>query len=71
MLLFGLCTVSIAAVLAGVAGCAKPLFPENQARSPYERYRALRGDAGGLSGDAAGQGGGQDLRQRLRPLDTW
>ena len=49
-------------------GCQKPLFPEDEARTPYERYQILRGrerraekpNPFGVSEPA--------LRERLRPL---
>jgi len=55
---------------AGLAGgCEKPLFPEAQPRSPFERYLTLRGQQRPtVEEDATGRER-PALRQRLRPLD--
>ena len=56
-------------VLAGpLAGCEKPLFPENLPRTPYDRYMALRGQQRPATEEDAGGGDKPALRQRLKPL---
>lgn len=55
------------ALLAGV-GCEKPLFPDNTARSPYERYMVLRGEDRPAKEFNAFGGEEPALRARLRPL---
>ncbi len=56
-------------LLAVVAGCEAPLFPEELPRTQYERYDRLRGqtraDDGGLYGSD------KNLRERLRPLGEY
>ena len=50
-------------------GCQKSLFDETQARSPYERYLALRGlDRPQEEMNAYGRAQ-PALRQRMRPLE--
>jgi hypothetical protein len=51
-------------------GCQKPVFPEDQPRTPYERYQALRGqDRPAKTTDAFGNPQ-PDLRARLAPLNA-
>jgi len=60
--------VVVFAVAGLSAGCEKPLFPETQARSPYERYMVLRGH-GSPQTERNAYGVTQPaLRERLRPL---
>jgi hypothetical protein len=56
-------------VFAGLlTGCQPGLFPRDAARSPYERYLALRGDAPPQTTvDAFGREQ-PALRERLRPM---
>ncbi|MCX5660503.1 MAG: hypothetical protein NTW19_12380 [Planctomycetota bacterium] len=60
------------ALLAGVGlvgvGCEKPLFPENQPRSPYDRYLSLRGQSRPMNQQNAYGGDEPALRDRLKPL---
>jgi hypothetical protein len=51
-----------------LTGCEKPLFPENQPRSPYDRYMVLRGNERSQSETNAYGGTQPALRDRLRPL---
>lgn len=53
--------------LSGV-GCEKPLFPENQPRSPYDRYLNLRGQRRPMFQENAFGGDEPALRDRLKPL---
>lgn len=65
----GLALLALTAAGIGMVGCARPLFPEDAARSPYERYLALRGQAPPKTVyDAYGREQ-PALRQRLAPLD--
>lgn len=65
----GLAVLMLTAAASGLGGCARPLFPEDAARSPYERYLALRGQAAPETVyDAYGREQ-PALRQRLAPLD--
>jgi len=63
-----------AVVLLGVlalpwaAGCEKPLFPKDLARSPYERYEVLRGQQRPSTEENSFGGEEPALRERLRPL---
>jgi len=52
-----------------MAGCQDALFPEQTARSPYERYGALRGDSRPATQTDAFGREKPALRERLRPLD--
>ena len=54
-------------VAGAMAGCAKPLFPENLPRSPYERYSELRGGSAPQVIQTA-DGERPALRERLRPM---
>lgn len=59
----------LAVLTLAVVGCQKPLFDEDVARSPYERYLALRGlDRPVYEMNAYGRQQ-PALRQRLRPLE--
>lgn len=55
-------------LLAGMAGCEKPLFVENQSRTPYDRYLSLRGRQTSMTQQNDYGGQTPALRQRLRPL---
>ena len=56
--------------LCGGGGCVDPLFPEDQARSPFERYSSLRGNEVPKEDlDAFGRPRSA-LRARLAPLET-
>ena len=65
------------AILAGVlaGGCQRPLFPDDEPRTPYDRYGALReGETSSSKRPRRGRGGGggsgeTDLRERLKPLE--
>lgn len=60
--------LGVACLLLG--GCQEPVFPEDQPRTPYERYQALRGqDRPAKTTDAFGNPQ-PDLRARLAPLDA-
>ncbi|MCE9591219.1 MAG: hypothetical protein K8S99_11920 [Planctomycetes bacterium] len=54
--------------VAGVAGCEKPLFPEDLPRSPYDRYMTLRGQRPPMN--ETGPTGSEQpaLRERLKPM---
>lgn len=67
MKLVVLLAMGVAGGFAG--GCGRPLFPEDAARSPYERYMALRGDAAPQSEKNSYGREQPALRQRLRPMD--
>lgn len=55
--------------VTAVAGCNKPLFPNDAPRTPYERYQALRGRQRPLY-ELDQLGNPQPaLRERLEPLD--
>lgn len=49
-------------------GCEKALFIENQSRTPYDRYNALRGRHTAMSQTNAIGGSSPALRERLKPL---
>ena len=51
-----------------LVGCEKALFPENLARSPYERYGTLRGQYRPATEQNAFGADQPALRQRLKPL---
>ncbi len=52
-----------------LGGCQKPVFPEDQPRSQYERYNSLRGrDTATTQLDAFGRER-PNLRERMRPLE--
>ena len=50
-------------------GCEKPLFVQNQPRTPYERYQVLRHQGRPATEENAYGGQEPALRQRLEPLD--
>lgn len=62
--------IGVALVLGSLAclGCEKPLFPENQPRSPYDRYLNLRGQSRPMHQQNAYGGDEPALRDRLKPL---
>ena len=49
-------------------GCEKPLFIENESRTPYDRYLALRGRQAVQYEDNQWGGKSPALRERLKPL---
>lgn len=53
-----------------VAGCEKPLFPQNLPRSPYERYDAIRGRGRQMNEENAYGGQQPAVRDRLKPLGS-
>ena len=60
--------------VAFLGGCQDPLFPKDAARSPYDRYHALRGDDRPMTDDfnrGTARSGRPALRERLRPLDQY
>lgn len=64
----GLVLLTIFACAGG--GCGRALFPEEQPRSPYQRYNSLRGrNTQTTEMDAFGRER-PNLRDRLRPLDA-
>ncbi len=50
-------------------GCEKPLFPDNQPRTPYDRYMSLHGETRAMNQENAFGGTEPNLRERLKPLD--
>ena len=62
-LLFGLVLVFLA-----LSGCAKPLFPENAYRTPYDRYMALRGERRRMTEPTTFGREVPAIRERLKPL---
>ena len=60
--------LAVACLLA--FGCQKPVFPEDQPRTPYERYQALRGQERPAKTTDAFGNPQPDLRGRLTPLDS-
>ena len=63
-----LAVVAVACVVAG--GCQEPVFPEDQPRTPYERYQSLRGQERPAETTDAFGNPQPDLRARLAPLDS-
>lgn len=63
------CTQIVLALvaLAGLAGCEKPLFPDDLPRTQYERYDRLRGRY--VPAQQSNRFGGTEpaLRERLSP----
>jgi hypothetical protein len=62
------CGLLLASALLG--GCEKALFVDNEPRTPYERYMALRGRSASLTEQNAYGGKSPALRERLKPLDA-
>ena len=62
--------ITAALLLAGVSltGCETSLFPDNLARSPYERYGTLRGQLRPATQQDAYGWDQPALRDRLRPM---
>ena len=63
-------SVLAALMLAGgsLTGCETTLFPDNLARSPYERYGTLRGQISPSTVQDAYGWNQPALRDRLRPM---
>jgi len=63
--------VLAALLIAGglLTGCEKALFPDNLARSPYERYGTLRGQIRPATEQDPYGWDQPALRDRLRPLE--
>ncbi len=59
----------VAALLLGLIGCTDPLFPEDQPRTPYDRYADLRGESRPAKEMKPTGREGPALRERLAPLD--
>ena len=51
-----------------LAGCEKPLFVQNQPRTPYQHYQTMRGESRRATTENAFGGQEPALRERLRPL---
>ncbi|MFA9478307.1 hypothetical protein ACERK3_08360 [Phycisphaerales bacterium AB-hyl4] len=65
-------TVMMAVIL--LTGCQDPLFPTDAPRTPYDRYRTLRGEERPMTDEMARgtpRSGRPALRERLRPLDQY
>ena len=62
---------TLAALLLAIgwlAGCERALFPDNLARSPYERYGTLRGQQRPATQQTTLGWDKPALRERLKPL---
>lgn len=64
----GSVVIGLVLVFLAVVGCAKPLFPENAYRTPYDRYMALRGEQRQLTETTAYGREVPAVRERLKPL---
>ena len=62
------CGLLLTTALLG--GCEKALFVENEPRTPYERYMALRGRTPMMTEENPYGGKSPALRDRLKPLDA-
>lgn len=51
-------------------GCEKALFVENQSRTPYDRYNALRGRQSAMTQSNPTGGNSPALRERLKPMGS-
>lgn len=63
----GAVTLLVIAVMTG--GCQKPLFPEHEPRTQYERYQLLRGQYRPVSQQNPYGAKQPALRERLAPLE--
>ena len=62
-------TLLLVAMTVSVGGCQKPLFPEHEPRTQYERYQLLRGQYRPVSQQNPYGAKQPALRERLSPLE--